>query len=81
MADKPTNTFKFEQAMADLETVVNKLEKGDMPLDDALDAFDKGVKLVKQCQDKLQQAELRVEKVLADASGKASGTEPFSTDA
>ena len=40
MAEKTTETFKFEQAMADLETVVNKLEKGDMPLDDALDAFD-----------------------------------------
>ena len=66
--------------MADLETVVNKLEKGEMPLDDALDAFDKGVKLVKQCQDKLQQAELRVEKVLADASGKATSTESFSTE-
>lgn len=66
--------------MADLETVVNKLEKGEMPLDDALDAFDKGVKLVKQCQDKLQQAELRVEKVLADAPGKATSTESFSTE-
>ena len=66
--------------MADLETVVNKLEKGEMPLDDALDAFDKGVKLVKQCQNKLQQAELRVEKVLADASGKATSTESFSTE-
>ncbi|MBA43981.1 MAG: exodeoxyribonuclease VII small subunit [Magnetococcales bacterium] len=81
MAEKTTETFKFEQAMADLETVVNKLEKGDMPLDDALDAFDKGVKLVKKCQDKLSEAELRVEKVLADANGKAAGTESFSTDA
>ena len=52
-----------------------------MPLDDALDAFDKGVKLVKKCQDKLSEAELRVEKVLADANGKAAGTESFSTDA
>lgn len=81
MAEKQTENFKFEQAMADLDTLVNKLEKGDMPLDDALDAFDTGVKLVKQCQDKLQAAELRVEKVLADASGKATATEPFSTDA
>lgn len=75
MADKTAENFKFEQAMTDLETLVEKLEKGDMPLDDALDAFDKGVKLVKSCQDKLNQAELRVEKVLADASGKATGTE------
>ena len=75
MAEKQDQNFKFEKAMEDLEVVVSKLEKGDMPLDDALDAFDKGVKLVKQCQDKLQKAELRVEKVLADASGNAQGTE------
>jgi len=81
MAEKQTESFKFEQAMADLEALVNKLEKGDMPLDEALDAFDKGVTLVKQCQNKLQTAELRVEKVLADAAGKATGAEPFSTDA
>ena len=76
MAEKSTENFKFEQAMADLETLVNQLEKGDMPLDEALGAFEKGVGLVKKCQTKLQDAELRVEKVLADASGKATGTEP-----
>ena len=76
MADKSTENFKFEQAMADLETLVNQLEKGDMPLDEALGAFEKGVDLVKKCQTKLHDAELRVEKVLADASGKATGTEP-----
>lgn len=81
MADKSTENFKFEQAMADLETLVNQLEKGDMPLDEALGAFEKGVDLVKKCQTKLQDAELRVEKVLADASGKATGTEQLSTDA
>ncbi len=74
---KTETNFKFEQAMADIEGLVSSLEKGDMPLDKALDAFEKGVLLVKQCQQKLQTAELRVEKILADPNGKATKTESF----
>ena len=70
----PQNTLKFEQAMAELEGVVTSLEKGDMPLDDALQAFEKGTKLIKQCQNQLKNAELRVEQVLTDEAGEAAGS-------
>ena len=74
MAD-PKN-MKFEDAMQQLEGLVTQLEKGDMSLDDALSAFEKGVQLHDQCQKKLREAELRVEKVIAGGEG-APKTEPF----
>lgn len=64
---------KFEQSMQQLETIVNSLERGELPLDEAMQAFEQGNKLVKQCQTQLEQAELKVEKIIA-ASGE---TEPF----
>lgn len=78
MANKPAEKpQKFEDAMAELEGLVSSLEKGDMPLDDALKAFEKGTKLVKNCQKQLKDAELRVEKVLTDEGGTPTGTEPL----
>ena len=55
----------FEQAMGDLESLVGNLERGDMPLDKALEAFEKGSKLVDECSKMLADAEMRVEKVMA----------------
>ena len=72
---KQAEPLKFEQAMDQLEKLVGQLEQGDMPLDTALNAFEQGVALVKQCQAQLKQAELRVEKVLTDEGGNAIGTE------
>lgn len=78
MADKTSaKPLKFEEAMAELEGLVTSLEKGDMPLDDALKAFEKGTDLLKNCQKQLKSAELRVEKVLADDTGAAVGTAPL----
>lgn len=83
MTDNKQNTdknFKFEEAMGELESLVTSLEKGDMPLDDALQAFEKGNSLVKKCQKTLKDAELRVEKVLADEKDQATGTQPLDTE-
>lgn len=71
---KATETEKvsFEQAMQRLEAIVGRLEQGELPLDQALSAFEEGVGLVKRCQKQLADAELRVEKILADTSGNLS---------
>ena len=54
--NKPT----FESQLEALEEIVNHLEKGDLPLNDSLAQFEKGVKLTKDCQNMLNQAEQKV---------------------
>lgn len=55
-AKKPT----FESQLKDLQAIVNHLEKGDLPLQDALTHYEKGIKLTRQCQEMLSQAEQKV---------------------
>ncbi|HUO94828.1 MAG TPA: exodeoxyribonuclease VII small subunit [Steroidobacteraceae bacterium] len=61
----------FEQAMAELESVVARLEQGDVPLEEALKAFERGVALTRACQEALQAAEQKVEILLARPDGTA----------
>jgi exodeoxyribonuclease VII small subunit len=65
----------FEQALAELETLVGRLEGGDLPLDEALKLFERGVALTRQCQSSLQSAQQKVE-ILLKRSGEAQ-PEPF----
>jgi exodeoxyribonuclease VII small subunit len=58
----------FEQALAELETLVERLERGDLPLDEALKLFERGVALTRQCQSSLQSAQQRVEILLKRGS-------------
>ena len=66
----------FEGAMRELETIVHDLETGETDLEAAIAAYERGVTLKKFCEDKLRQAELRVEKIDGDAAGDVR-TEPF----
>jgi exodeoxyribonuclease VII small subunit len=61
--------FDFEQAMADLEGIVGRLEQGDVPLEEALKAFERGVALTRACQEALTAAEQKVEILLARPDG------------
>ena len=54
----------FEQALAELESLVERLERGDVPLDEALRAFERGVALTRHCQACLQAAQQKVEILL-----------------
>lgn len=56
----------FEEAMAELDELVSRMENGELSLDDSLKAFERGVMLTRKCQEALSQAELRV-KTLTDA--------------
>ena len=53
----------FEAALAQLEALVGRLEGGDLSLDDSLRTFEEGVLLVRQCSERLQIAELRIQKL------------------
>ncbi|MCT7941587.1 MULTISPECIES: exodeoxyribonuclease VII small subunit [Shewanella] len=59
MAKKPEN-LSFEQSLNELETIVANLEQGEVSLDDALKQFERGIKLVRQSQAKLEQAQQKV---------------------
>jgi exodeoxyribonuclease VII small subunit len=59
----------FEAAMRDLEQIVERLEHGDLPLDESLAAFERGVMLTRSCQTALKEAEQKVEILLKKAGG------------
>lgn len=63
---EPLPTPDFEATLAELQTLVERLEKGDLSLDDSLKAYERGVALTRACQEALQNAELRVRKLTAD---------------
>ena len=60
---------KFEEAMNKLEKIVAKLEKGDIPLEESLKLFEEGIRLSRFCNQKLDEAERRVEILLKDKEG------------
>jgi len=70
---------KFEQALQKLEAIVAQMEEGDLPLEEALKAFEEGVRLAKFCTGKLDEAERKVEKLIRDQAGKIQTT-PFSEE-
>ena len=71
----PADDLDFEQALAELETLVEELEGGELPLEKSLAAFERGVALTRRCQSALQAAEQKVE-ILVQESG-AERTAPF----
>jgi exodeoxyribonuclease VII small subunit len=75
MAAKKTRPVDFEAMLAELEAVVERLEHGELPLEDSLRQFERGVDLARSCQEALKQAEQKVE-ILMRRTPDAS-PEPF----
>jgi exodeoxyribonuclease VII small subunit len=77
----PADTAKmgFEEALAELEKIVRRLEEGEGKLDDSIKAYERGVSLKKHCEAKLQEAQMRVEKIIPQAPGSADA-EPMDVD-
>ena len=67
--DKDAQPVDFEAAMRDLEDIVDKLERGDLPLEESLAAFERGVRLTRTCQSALKDAEQKVEILLKKSGG------------
>jgi exodeoxyribonuclease VII small subunit len=59
----------FESSLEALERIVRELERGDLPLEKSLQLFEQGVRLSRECQERLNQAERRIELLLRDAGG------------
>jgi exodeoxyribonuclease VII small subunit len=71
----------FEQALAELETVVARLEDESVGLEEALKLFEKGVRLSRRCRQQLAAVETRVEQLLAEAAdGEEPATKPFEAE-
>jgi exodeoxyribonuclease VII small subunit len=68
--------FEFERAMTELESVVARLEQGEVPLEEALKEFERGVALTRACQQALAAAEQKVELLMTRPDG-SSETVPF----
>ncbi|MDT4895465.1 MAG: exodeoxyribonuclease small subunit [Acidobacteriota bacterium] len=60
----------FETQLGALEKVVRDLERGDLPLEESLKLFEEGVRLSRECQERLNQAERRIEVLLRDGEGR-----------
>jgi exodeoxyribonuclease VII small subunit len=60
----------FEASLEALEKIVHQLEDGDLPLEKSLDLFEQGIRLSRECQERLNQAERRIEVLLRDNQGR-----------
>ena len=68
--------MSFEQALAELETIVRDLESGKAPLDQSISAYERGTALKKLCESKLRDAQLKIEQISLDKDGKIK-TQPI----
>jgi len=67
--------MRFEEALAELETIVGRLERGDVPLEQSIAIYERGEALKKHCENLLQAAEDKVEKIRLDNEGVPQGVE------
>ena len=71
--------LSFEDALSELENIVSKLERGDAPLEESIDVYERGALLKKHCEGKLKAAQLKVDKIVLGPQGDIS-TEPLDND-
>ena len=70
----------FEKALDELERIVSKLERGEVPLAESIDIYERGDALRRHCDALLKRAEARVEKIRIGAGGEPQGSEPLDAE-
>lgn len=75
MENSEINELSFEEALAQLESIVRELESGRIKLDDAVNAYEKAVALKKLCKTKLNAAKLKIEKIEISPEDKVTSSE------
>lgn len=75
---KKKQGYDFEQTLSELEHLVERMESGDLSLEESLKAFEQGVKLTRECQARLSQAEQKVQELI-ESNGKIE-TKPFESE-
>ena len=73
------SSMSFEDALAELEQIVRRLEAGQVKLDEAIGSYERGAQLKRHCEQKLNEAQQRVERIVIGADG-AVGTAPAKLD-
>ena len=73
MSEENISEISFEKAMAELEEVINKLEHGEVPLEDSIKLYERGAELKKICEAKLKEAEQKVKNITLDKDGNSFG--------
>lgn len=76
MGETPVAEMSFEAAMAELEQVVNLLERGEVALEDSIKLYERGAELKARCEAKLKEAEEKVAAITLDANGAPNGLKP-----
>ncbi|EDQ32124.1 exodeoxyribonuclease VII, small subunit [Hoeflea phototrophica DFL-43] len=74
------SAMSFEAAVAELEGIVEQLERGDVALDKSIEIYERGEALKAHCEKLLSAAEKRIEKIRLDRQGQAAGTEPLDAE-
>ena len=74
-----TKTKTFESSLEELERIVRELEQGELPLERSLELFERGVTLSRECQDRLNQAERRIDILMRDSKGQSTAR-PFEAE-
>ena len=69
-ANVPNANMPFEEAMQKLEAIIEAMESGGLPLETLLARFEEGTRLVKACQTKLEEAELKIQKLEKNSAGE-----------
>ena len=77
MALKPVTEMSFEEALAELEQIVGKLERGDVSLEDSITIYQRGAQLRERCAQKLQEAQEKVAKITLGPDGQPAGLQAF----
>lgn len=70
-------SLSFEAALAELESIVQSLERGNVPLEESITIYERGEALRSRCEALLKEAEARVEMITRDADGRPAGTAPL----
>ncbi len=78
MSDKKSRVSEFEKSLAELEALVERMESGELSLEESMKQFERGIQLTRACQQQLKQAELKVQQ-LVQKSGNAK-LEDFADD-
>ena len=77
MSKNKEENITFEQAIEELETIINRLEEGDVPLDETINLYEKGSELKDFCEKKLQSAELKIQKINQKTKNKEITIEDY----
>lgn len=75
--ETPIEDLSFEDALKDLEMIVGQLERGDTPLQQAIELYERGNRLRLRCAERLDAAQARIETIRLDSDGKPAGVRPF----